>query len=102
MRIAAVVMNLMRMMNIRITAHGDIVGGAAASSFVKTVADIIRIVGIVVVGIVVDCVIVAAAAIAVVHHEGDAGKALLFGGRVFHFICIALFYTLYILERMIE
>lgn len=98
MRIAAVVMNLMRMMNIRITAHGDIVGGAAASSFVKTVADIIRIV----VGIVVDCVIVAAAAIAVVHHEGDAGKALLFGGRVFHFICIALFYTLYILERMIE
>ncbi len=64
MRIAAVVMNMMMMM-IRITAHCDILA----------VADII---------IAVDRSIVTAAAVTVVHHEGDAGKALLFGGGVFH------------------
>lgn len=71
MRIAAVVMTM-----ISITAHCDIIGGAAASSSVKIVADII---------VVVDRFIFTAAAVAIVHHEGDAGKALLFGGRVFHY-----------------
>lgn len=74
MRIAAVVMN---MMVIRITAHCDIVVVAAPSS-VKAIADIV------ILAVVDRFIVTAAATVAVVHHEGDAGKALPFGGGVFH------------------